>query len=246
MTDRPCKLNGSQPRTPAGASSPRRVSAPVAPLPLCRDQSSRIRTVGARVLLALSLLGLIPGASAAQGFGPAAASRSGSWIGLGAGHGLTALRCGICESDRGQSGLGGYVRAGGTFSERLLLGGEATHWRRSEGDVQERTSGLTATGYWYPDPQHGYYLRFGAGLTWYRAAEDDIALTAQLLSLVSGVGYEMRVNHRVSLVPFANVMVTAQGDMLRVDTRNGGYTATRVTDDLGLLSLHIGIGITRH
>lgn len=196
--------------------------------------------------MTLFLLGLMPGAADAQGFGPAAASRSGSWIGLGAGHGLTALRCGICESDRGQSGLGGYVRAGGTYSERLLLGGEATHWRRSEGDVQESTSGLTATGFWYPDPAHGYYLRFGAGLTWYRAAEDDIALTAQLLSLVSGVGYEMRVNPGVSLVPFANVMVTAQGDMLRVDTRNGGYSATRVTDDLGLLSLQIGIGITRH
>jgi hypothetical protein len=56
----------------------------------------------------------------------------------------------------------------------------------------------------------------------------------------------MRVNPRISLVPFINLLISAKGDLLREDTRNGGFTASRVADDLSQLALQVGFGITRH
>jgi len=195
--------------------------------------------------IGVALLGLV-GELRAQGFGPASESRRGFWVSGGVGQGYSELRCQICDADKPTSGLAAHVRAGGTYSERLLLGGDVIYWRRTEGDILEQTAGVAGTGYWYPKPEHGYYLKFGLGLSWYRAAEDELALTARLLTAVAGAGYEMRVNPRISMVPFLNLSMTAKGDLLREDTRNGGFTASRVADDLGLLTLQIGFGITRH
>lgn len=225
------------------APPPLPVDAAVEAAPLCTNQPARFCTLMAGTIL--WLLGTAP-AVPAQGFGPAAESRRGFWVSGGAGQGFTTLRCAICADERESGGLAGHLRAGGTMSERLLVGGDVSYWRRKDEGILEQARGVAATGYWYPDPRHGYFVKFGLGYTWYRAAEEDIALTARLLSAVSGAGYEMRVNPRMSLVPFVNLMMTAKGDMLREDTRNGGFTATRVADDLGLLSLHVGFGITRH
>lgn len=219
------------------------VTAGVECPPLFQDQAFRICT--AALLLLLVCLALPPVVSA-QGFGPASASRRGLWFGAGAGQGFTDLRCGICDGEKETGGMTGYLRLGGTASERLLLGADVTHWRRKDGDILEHATGVAGAGYWYPDPRHGYYLKLGLGYSLYRAGEDDIALTARLLTAVTGIGYEMRVNPAVSLVPFVNVVLTAKGNMLREDTRNGGFTASRVADDLGLLSLQIGFGFTRH
>jgi len=181
-----------------------------------------------------------------QGFGPPAASRQGFWAGLGLGQGGTWLRCEVCDGDRSEGGLTGYARAGTTVSDRLLVGADLTYWRRNEEEVLEQATGFAGAAYWYPNPRHGYYLKFGLGYSWYRAAEDEIALTSGLLTAVSGAGYEMRVNPRVSLVPFVNLSITSKGKLLREDTRNGGFSATRVADDLSQLSVQVGFGITRH
>jgi hypothetical protein len=201
--------------------------------------------IWAAVLLVITLL-LLATPLRAQGFGPAADSRQGLWGSLGLGQGGVWLRCGVCDDDRKAGGLTGYLRGGTTVSERLLIGVDATYWRRNEEDVLEQATGLTGAAYWYPKPRHGYYLKFGLGYSWYRGTDEQIALTSGLLSAVSGAGYEMRVNPRVSLVPFLNLVMTAKGRLLREDTRNGGFTATRVADDLSQLSVQVGFGITRH
>lgn len=223
------------------ARTPRRRRVAVASTPLSAIRSPRFLTV----VLALAGLGLPP-VEAQQGFGPAHEARQGFWASVGAGQGGTWLRCGICGEERDAGGLAGYARAGATVSDRLLVGADLTYWRRDDNDLLEQSGGLAGAAYWYPKPASGYYLKFGLGYAWYRAAEDEIALTAGLLTAVSGAGYEMRVNPRLSLVPFVNLLVTAKGDLLREDTRNGGFTATRAADDLSALSLQIGFGITRH
>lgn len=182
----------------------------------------------------------------AQGFGPPAASRQGFWVGGGLGQGATWLRCEVCDDERQAGGLTGYARAGATISDRLLLGGDLTYWRRSEDDVLEQATGFAGAAYWYPNERHGYYLKLGLGYTWYRAAEDEIALTSGLVTAVSGAGYEMRVNPRISLVPFVNLLITTKGNLLREDTRDGGFSASRVADDLSQISIQLGFGITRH
>ncbi len=181
-----------------------------------------------------------------QGFGPASAARTGLWASLGVGQGGTWLRCSVCDGGRQSGGLTGYARAGTTVSERLLVGADLTYWRRNDQSVLEQATTLAGAAYWYPKPERGYYLKFGLGYSWYSASEDDIALTTGLMTAVSGAGYEMRVNPRISLVPFINLLISAKGDLLREDTRNGGFTASRVADDLSQLSLQVGFGITRH
>ena len=219
------------------------VRARVEPMPLSTAQASRICTVLLGALLALTLLAeTLP----AQGFGPASSSRQGFWASLGAGQGGTWLRCGVCADDRKAGGLTGHARAGTTVSDRLLVGVDLTYWRRDEDDILEQATGLAGAAYWYPRPEHGYYLKLGLGYSWYRAAEGDIALTTGLMTAVFGAGYEMRVNHRISLVPFINLLITAKGDLLREDARNGGFTASRVAADLSQLALQVGFGITRH
>jgi hypothetical protein len=181
-----------------------------------------------------------------QGFGAPSASRQGIWAGVGLGQGATWLRCDVCDGERSEGGITGYGRVGTTLSDRLLVGADLTYWRRSEDDVLEQSTGLAGAAYWYPNTRHGYYLKFGLGYSWYRAAEEEIALTARLLTAVSGAGYEMRVNPRLSLVPFINLLITTQGNLLREDTRNGRFSATRVADDLRQMSVQVGFGITRH
>jgi hypothetical protein len=48
-----------------------------------------------------------------------------------------------------------------------------------------------------------------------------------------------------ALVPL-RTLLTAKGCLLREDTRNGGFTATRVADDLSQLTLQVDFGTTRH
>lgn len=182
----------------------------------------------------------------AQGFGPAEQSRRGFWVSGGLGQGFTDLSCGICGGDRETGGLSGYVRAGGTVSGKLLVGGELAAWRRSQNDLGETLGALSVNGYWYPKPQHGWYMKLGVGIARYRASEDEEALVSQNFALSLGTGYEMRVNPLLSIVPFLNITATPSGNMNREITNDGGFSASRVADDVRLLVIQVGIGITRH
>lgn len=227
------------PRAPRPAGAPARVAtSPLSTNSPAEFLAGLVLWILAFVILASPLYG--------QGFGPPAESRQGLWAGVGLGQGATWLRCEVCDGERGEGGLTGYGRVGTTVNDRLLLGADLTYWRRSEDDVLEQSTGLAGAAYWYPNRRHGYYLKLGLGYAWYRASEGEIALTSRLLTAVSGAGYEMRVNPRVSLVPFLNLLITTQGNLLREDTRNGGFSATRVADDLRQLSVQVGFGITRH
>lgn len=232
---------------PAGAARrarpPAAVAGPVGPAPLSANTPAEF--LAAIVVWLLAFL-ILASPLRAQGFGPPADSRQGFWVGAGLGQGATWLRCAVCADDRKSGGLAGYGRAGATINDRLLLGGDLTYWRRNDEEVLEQSTGLAGAAYWYPNERHGYYLKFGLGYSWYRAAQDEIALTAGVLTAVSGAGYEMRVNPRISLVPFLNLLITAKGDLLREDTRNGGFSASRVADDLSQIAIQLGFGITRH
>jgi len=183
---------------------------------------------------------------AAQGFGSAAASRQGFWFGGGLGQGYTDLWCGICAGERENGGLSGYLRAGGTLTRSFLLGGELNAWRRSQNDLSEHAEVLTLTGYWYPKPEHGWFVKFGLGATNYRASDGDDHLSARIFAGTAGTGYEMRVSPILSIVPFLNLTATPNGNLNREDTGDGGFSADRVATDLKVFVIQFGIGITRH
>lgn len=200
-----------------------------------------------RASLACAMLSLAPITSVtAQGFGSAAASRQGFWVGGGLGQGYTDLWCGICAGERENGGLSGYVRAGGTLTRSFLLGGELTAWRRGQNDLTEHAEVLTLTGYWYPKPEHGWFVKFGLGATNYRASDGDDHLSARIFAGTAGTGYEMRVSPVLSIVPFLNLTATPNGNLNRENTGDGGFSAERVATDLKLFVIQFGIGITRH
>jgi hypothetical protein len=182
----------------------------------------------------------------AQGFGSAAASRHGFWYGGGLGQGYTDLWCGICGGERENGGISGYARAGGTLTRSFLVGAELNLWRRSTGDLSEHTEVLTATGYWYPKPEHGWFVKFGLGLSNYRANDGDDHLAARIFAGAAGTGYEMRVNPVLSIVPYLSLVATPNGNLNRENTSDGGFSSERVASDLKVFQIQFGVGITRH
>ena len=182
----------------------------------------------------------------AQGFGSAAAARHGFWYGGGLGQGYTDLWCGICAGERENGGISGYARAGGTLTRSFLLGAELNLWRRSTGELSEHAEVLTATGYWYPKPEHGWFVKFGLGMSNYRANEGDDHLAARIFAGTAGTGYEMRVNPVLSIVPFLSLVATPNGNLNRENTGDGGFSSERVATDLKVFQLQFGVGITRH
>ena len=201
-----------------------------------------------RLSAALLACVMLPGASpvSAQGFGSAAASRHGFWYGGGLGQGYTDLWCGICAGERENGGISGYARAGGTLTRSFLLGAELNLWRRSNGELNEHVEVLTATGYWYPKPEHGWFVKFGLGLSNYKANEGDDHLAARIFAGTAGTGYEMRVNPVLSIVPYLNLVATPNGNLNRESTNDGGFSSERVASDLKVFVLQFGVGITRH
>lgn len=196
-------------------------------------------------VLALWLISAAPLAS--QGFGPADNARQGFWIGGGLGQGHTMLSCGICGGDdRASGGLSGTLRMGATLSPRFLLGAEATAWRGRGEPVGEHLYSAAATGWYYPQPAHGWYVKFGVGWSQWRASEGDQALASSLFSLSAGTGYEMRVNPVLSVVPFVNLLASPGGNLDREIGSGAGFRTERVATDFRLFVIQVGVGLVRH
>ena len=179
--------------------------------------------------------------------------RQGLWFSAGLGAGSTRIHCQICEGELGSRGTAGYARMGTTVNGRLLVGAELNGWQRGSEAGNQRVLALTGNGYWYPNPRHGYYFKGGLGLARYKQWATDknndklstgIAtggLTAQV-----GTGYEVRVNPRMSFVPYLNLVGTAQGTL--ATERNDGthFERNKLPNRANVLMLQLGLGVTWH
>lgn len=224
--------------------------------------------MGHRTIL-LSMLGALGSASLAAQVGPSrtastsasvrvppdspAAARQGSWFGFGLGAGAASLHCQICQGDQRTQGTTGYIRAGITLSPTFLVGAEINAWYRTGSAGVQRVAALTGNAYWYPNVRHGYYFKFGFGLTNYRQSQDDPnnrdetdRLIASGFTTHVGTGYEVRVNPRMSIVPYLNLMASA-GSTLSAETDDGTrLQRNRLAKDVNVLLVQIGIGLTWH
>jgi len=172
-------------------------------------------------------------------------SRKGFWIGAGVGTGAGSMHCGICEHESEQ-GTAAYLRAGTTLNRKLLLGFEGSGWQRSGDAGKRRLLSLTAGAWWYPTERHGYYLRWGAGLSRWRAWQENDAVVSQALALVVGAGYEVRVNPGLSVVPYLNALGSSNG-ALWLESRDAvSFERRKLPAGGHALLIQIGIGITRH
>lgn len=150
--------------------------------------------------------------------------RSGMWFSLGLGGGWNLSNSVNGES---KSGFAGYIRAGGSLSPHLLLGGEMEWWYRDETDDLSLSSGnFTLVGLYYPSLDLGGFVKLGVGVA---AAEIITAGGSQSTwesgaGVTAGVGWDVPVGQKISL--------TANADFLF--QRVAGFNNTLLLFTLGV------------
>jgi hypothetical protein len=172
-------------------------------------------------------------------------ARRGFWFGGGLGAGAGSMRCGICEHEPEQ-GSSGYIRVGTTVNRKLLIGIDGSAWQRSADAGRRRLVSITGGAWWYPNPRHGYYMRFGAGVSRWRASEEAQAVVSQAMALVVGAGYEVRLNPVLSIVPYLNAMGTSKGTLWLEERDDVSFERRKLPTGGHALLFQVGVGITRH
>jgi hypothetical protein len=172
-------------------------------------------------------------------------ARKGLWFGAGLGTGAGSMHCGICTHEREQGGSG-YVRFGTTLNRKMLVGLEGSAWQRTGEAGRRRLVSLTGGAWWYPNPRHGYYLRWGAGVSRWRASEEEQAVTSQALALIVGAGYEIRLNPVLSIVPYLNVLGSSKGSLWLEEKSDVSFERRKLPSGGHAVLFQVGVGITRH
>ena len=223
------RTHGRHRRTPDGAA---REGWNVDSLQSAHDRNPKRcpRRAARGLAIGLALMSL-PAAASAQ------TARDGQWLGVGLGGGLDQVACDACAGTP-KSGLTGYVRFGGTLSERLLLGAEVDLWTRGDDGIRQYLGALNAIALLYAGPEARFHIKLGVGIVSFRAAEDGDALTAFTFGASGGIGHDFRINDTLSLTPFASLMLAPFADLeFNGELASGGAT-------LGLLQA--GLGLTWH
>ena len=149
--------------------------------------------------LALLLIAAFNAPAAAQG-NPQ--TREGFWISFGVGFG--SLGCDDC--DERQGGTNGYLRMGGTLSQKLLIGGEVNAWTKSEDGASLTVSNFGPVLYFYPSPAGGFFLKGGLGLSTISLDLGSFDVEENGVGLTLGLGYEARVGRTFALTPYFDIL----------------------------------------
>lgn len=123
------------------------------------------------------------------------------------------------------------LRAGGTVSPHLRLGGEVLSWFDEQGDAVASLSSLLFVAQFYPLTKAGLYLKAGAGIG--RNALDfddgfDVGDTG--FAGLLGAGYELRLGRRFYLNPTVDLVGHRYSGRF-----NGDYTERLVNFGLGIV-----------
>ena len=154
------------------------------------------RTLG----LTLTLVGFPAASGWAQDADRPPVQHRGFWIGFGLGGGANLAD--FAEGSR--AGVGGYLRMGGTISQKFLLGGEAAGWARDVSGGTFSESGLTAVALYYPAGP-GIFLKAGAGFAGWSwsvsSGSTTTSTTAGGFAGTLGIGYDLRIGTNLFITP---------------------------------------------
>lgn len=145
------------------------------------------------------------GTSAAQT--TEAHSHQGFWIGFGFGGGVN-----LSERLDGKKlgGFGGYVRLGGTPSQKVLLGFEFVTWSAESDGTHFRRNASFVTQF-YPSERGGAFLKGGVGfaeISYASTAGNTITTTSvDGFGLTLGAGLDVRLGRNIYLVPDLNLLL---------------------------------------
>jgi hypothetical protein len=152
--------------------------------------------------IALLLIATLAAPAAAQG-NPQ--TREGFWISFGLGIG--SLGCDDCD-DR-EVGTNGYLRMGGTLSQRLLIGGEVNLWTKSEDGATLTVSNVGPVVTFYPNPMGGFFFRGGIGLSTVELELGSFSVDEEGVGLTLGIGYDARVGRGFALTPYLDLLTSS-------------------------------------
>jgi len=166
-------------------------------------------------LRVLAALGVVAFAGGRRATAQHPVTREGFWgaIGFGYGHNsLTASNATFADSAQG-GGVAFFFKAGGTVSPSLRVGGEGNLWLKDVSGLTETVGNVSAALYFYPAPRSGFFLKGGVGLASYELSQGNASSTTTGFGLVAGLGYDIHLGGKVSLVPVANFYWGHDGDM---------------------------------
>ncbi|HTH64772.1 MAG TPA: outer membrane beta-barrel protein [Gemmatimonadales bacterium] len=138
--------------------------------------------------------------------------RKGFWIGFGFGYGSSNVSCDGCGSSNRESGATGFLKMGGTLSEKVLLGGEVNAWTKSTNGVTADLGNVSFAAYYYPQPKSGFFVKGGVGFATTRLHNSGSA-DANGFGFVAGLGYDIRVGTNISITPVGNFYFGSDGDL---------------------------------
>jgi len=157
----------------------------------------------------------------------------GFWIGFGLGGGWNTSE-GLDDARRG--GFAGYFRLGGSPSQKVLLGGEAIAWGRSENGVAVSRGNATFSIMFFPSRNGGFFLKGGVGGANVTVAASGFGVTVtdsqQGFGSTFGLGFDVRLGRNIYLTPNVDFLFQAFD-------AGGGQTSTNT------LTL-INLGLTWH
>ena len=196
-----------------------------------------MRSIGRAALRSLSVAAMLAvvGASAAAAQHPQV--RKGFWIGFGFGYGSSNVSCDSCPSTSRESGGTGFIKLGGTVSDKVLLGGEINAWTKSSGGVTADLGNVSFAAYFYPQPKSGFFVKGGVGFAATRLHNSGSA-DANGYGFVLGLGYDIRVGTNISITPVGNFYFGSDGDL----TESGSTLETGWKHNI----YDFGLGITFH
>jgi hypothetical protein len=152
-------------------------------------------------LLTGMALGLVAGVAAAQAREGTHEHR-GFWIAFGVGGGKN-----LSEGLDGRSlgGGAGYLRLGGTVSQRVLLGFDGIGWGRDQsGNTMARGNGSFAVLF-YPSERGGAFLKGGVGgasISRTTTSGNTVTTTSKGgVGLTLGAGWDVRLGRNIYLTP---------------------------------------------
>ncbi len=130
-------------------------------------------------------------------------TREGFWLSFGVGAG--SLGCDDCGDER-ETGTNVNLRMGGTLSQRLILGGEANFWTKSEGDVTLSTGNIGPVLLFYPSANGGFFLKGGLGMSQTSLEFGSFTIDDTGIGVTVGIGYDARVGKKFALTPYLDII----------------------------------------
>ena len=182
------------------------------------------------IVAALAGMTLLPAGLSAQ----RSQTREGFWIAFGVGQGNLSWKCDGC-TDQDHGGPTGFLRLGGTPSQKVLLGAELNFWSLDFG-ATEITAGYSAfTAYWYPSVTSGLFLKGGFGGAVFTRATATTEATSTGGALVLGAGYDIRVGQKISITPMLSFWGSNKSDLKDNGTTiETGFMHTGATLQVGI------------